>query len=407
MSSMETIVPPPTAAPFVKRKLSYLEYFHACSGQAKNSLERPRENALILEGEGMIDPAALAAAVDRAVAVNPAVALKLVGKRSRACWVPEGSNPAIRVVKESTWTGRSQAGSEFIHATKLSQEDGVTCEFILVEGTKNFVVFRSLHAIMDGIGTMHFLADVFNALNHRPLTGTNTTIGDTELMRSVNSSRHKVDMSKKIARATGKSRGDEKGDSWQRFSLAGPQLFLLPRIAIAIAEFARNHSGERILISVPVNMRRHRPAMHSTLNYTCIAYVDVEPTDDASKFQKKLHKQLQKNSEAFYMRAFEYVRYLPFSWLDKILHRTEKNYRNSAILETAMVSDMGLFDPGRFSGAGFTATELFGVPIPGLTYCLITTMGKAINITLGMPAIYANNGRMEQLVGHIKNKLTT
>lgn len=391
---------------FEKRKLSYFEYIHACVGRAKDSLERPRENTLVLEGDGMIDPVAFAAAVDKAVAVNPAATLKLVGKRRAASWVQEGSKPGIRVIKNSEWLGTSKQGSEFIYATALSLEAGITCEFILVEGVKNFIIFRNHHATMDGIGTMHFLADVFNALNGKPLVGTNTTIKDTDLMQSVKSTQHKVDISKKLARPTGPAQGTEKGDRWCRFSLEGPQLFLLPRLAMAFAEFAKNYSNDHILISVPVNMRRHRAGMNSTMNYTCVSYVYIEEGDDSSKFQKKLHKQLKNNSETHYMRFFEYARYMPFSWLDRFMNRTEKNYLNARMFESAMISDMGLFDPEKFSGAGFSAKGVFGVPIATYTYCLICTMGKNINITLGMPAIYANNGRIEKLVEYINQRLT-
>jgi hypothetical protein len=406
VSASDGISKNPKPVTFEKRKLSYLEYFHASVGSAKSSLERPRENTLILEGEGMIDPIAFADAVDKAVAVNPAATLKLVGKRGGASWVQEGSKPSIRVIKNSEWHGTSKQGSEFIYATTLSLEAGITCEFILVEGIRNFIIFRNHHAIMDGMGTMHFLADVFNALNGKPLVGTNATFKDTDLMQTVKAIQHKVDVSQKLARPTGPAQGAETGDTWCRFTLEGPQLFLLPRLAMAFAEFTRNFSNDRILISVPVNMRRHRAGMNSTMNYTCVSYVFVEDGDDSSKFQKKLHKQLKNNSEAYYMRFFEYARYLPFAWLDKFMNRTKKNYLNARMFESAMISDMGLFAPEKFSGAGFSAKGVFGVPIPSSTYSLICTMGKNINITLGMPAIYANHGRIEKLVEYINQRLT-
>lgn len=386
---------------FEKRKLSYIEYIHACFGTNKKSLELPHENTIVLEGAGHLDADALADAVSKAVAANPATAIKLVGKRGRASWVASGKLPTIRYVNDVSWDGSSNEGAEFIYDTPLSLIEGDIAELIVVEGEKSFLIFRSLRATMDDIGSMHFLEDIFRALRGEPLKGSNSSIKDTDLMKSIESTQFKVDTGIQVARLTGKSEGDEHGDTWRRISVAGPQIWLIPRIAVALAEFARKYSDNQVLISVPVDMRRHKKDLRSTMNFRTMAFVQVDEDDSATDFHKNLQKMLSTNSEAFYMNELNWLRHIPFSWLELFFCRTHKNYRSKPIFETAMVSEMGGYKSENLSTDTFKASHLFAIPLTGNAYSFVSSMDNRIDIVIGMPKVYANNGRMDRLLEHL------
>jgi len=386
---------------FEKRRLSYIEYIHACFGTNKKSLELPHENTIVLEGIGNFDVDSVKIAVAKAVEANPAVAIKLVGKRNRASWVASNSMPSVRQIHDVQWDGYSDEGSSFIYDTTLSLRDGVVAELILVEGEKSFLIFRSLRAVMDDIGSMHFLEDVFRAIRGEPLKGSNNTIKDTDLMQSLNSTQFKVDTGIQVARLTGDAQGDEHGDTWRRVSVEGPQIWLIPRIAVALAEFSRHYSDDQVLISVPVDMRRHREELRSTMNFRAMSFVQVSEDDSATDFHKNLQKMLSTNSEAYYMNELDWLRYLPFSWLELFFCRTHKNYRDKPIFETAMVSEMNGYKSADLSSDTFKAKHLYGIPLTGNAYSFVSSMDNRIDITIGMPKVYANNGRMDRLLDHL------
>lgn len=401
------------ATEFSGRRLSISEYYHACLGVSGKTLETVRENVIVIEGLGALNIDALRVAVAKASQFNPGSRIRMAGNLFFARWLPDGASPSVRVEDDCCWDGASDAGSDFIYRTPLSASAGVTSEFIVArsrDASHQFLIFRNLHSIMDGMGFMHFLREVFRALRGEPLQGTNAFFRDADLMRAVPSDpsaamQYQQLKNEKPAYATGGPRGAEVGDTWQRLTLQGPMMWTLARVAAAIAEFAHLFSDAKVRIIVPVNLRRHLPEIRSTLNFTAAQHVDLDKGDSAAKFQQRLHQALKNNGEIYYRPAMEMVRALPLSWLERITCRTPKNYLSHRILETTVISDLGEFKSSELSADGFAATALFGVPLPGNTFGLLSTLDDRISLVIGMPKVYANDGRLEALVDHIVAKL--
>ena len=395
---------------FQVRTLSVGEYYHSCVSAYKKSYDVPRENTLILEGEGDMDAAELQRAVDLASAANPGSHLRLRGDSFLARWSTDGEIARVRKVENSTWDGLSSKGSGFIYETPLLIRNGISCEFVIARNTalnKTFLIFRNLHAVMDGIGSMHFLREVFRALRGEPLVGSNASFRDTDLMQSVGGEKNEqVDFKSKPAYATGGVEGDEIGDAWQRVTIAGPVPWILARVSGILAEHATALSDRVARIAVPVNLRRHNPAIQSTMNYSNVAYVDLKKGEGMAHFQKRLHKALNKKADTYYVPVLGLAKLLPMSLMDRLLCRNRKTYRSDRIFETAMVSDIGVFRSSEFSFGNFQAHEIYGVPIAGNTFCLLSAMENLVSITLGMPKVYASNGRLKRLVSIIKEKLS-
>lgn len=394
---------------FHARTLSPSEYYHSCVSTYKKSYDVIRENTLILEGRGDIDAAELQKAVDNASVVNPGSHLKLLGNSFTARWSTDGEFAQVREINNSEWDGRSSKGSSFIYAKPLRIRQGINCEFIIVRNNtlnKCFIIFRSLHAIMDGMGCIHFLREVFRSLKGEPLVGSNASFKDTDLIQFVGGEKNKqVDFKLKPAFATGGVEGDEIGDTWQRVTLEGPIPWILARVSGIIAEHATSLSDRVARIAVPVNLRRHLPAIQSTMNYSNIIYVDLKRGEGMAHFQKRLHKALDKKSDAHYVPLF-LAKLLPMALMDRLLCRNKKTYRSDRIFETALISDLGVFKSSEFSYKDFQIHDLFGVPIAGNTFCLLSAVDNIVSITLGMPKVYASNGRLSQLTHLIKEKLS-
>lgn len=392
---------------FESRPLSIIEYYHACVGRSARTLDKARENTLIIEGKGRFDIERFKLAVERAARVNPGVRLRMSGDGLFAKWHADGQVPAVRVENRPDWSGASSEDSEFFYETTLDEYQGLTGEIILVEAAndKTFLIYRNLHSVMDGLGTMHFIGELFRDLRGEQLLGSNAHYKDTDLMARVESEQNKIDIGNKPVFATGGPEGEEIGDCWQRIVIDGPIIFLLARLAATISEFAHQFSDGVSRIAIPVNMRRHSPDIVSTMNYSNVIHVDLEKGEKSEVFQKRLHKALRKNCETMYSKVLEVIRCVPLAWLDFMMNRKKNNYLKHRIVETVMISDLGAFKSDDYSCDEFTAQASFGIPLASNTFALLSTMDGKVSITVGMPKVYASNGRLNQLMQFIANRL--
>ncbi|MDC3332658.1 hypothetical protein OAV62_00285 [bacterium] len=387
---------------FVHRTLSLSEYLHASVGVHKNTIDLPRENTLIVEGVGNIEKSALERAISEACLANPAVCVKLTGRLIFARWVAKGLLPKIREINNSEWDGSSSKGAEFIYDKPLDLRSGVICEFLIVrnpELNKIFFIFRNHHAVLDGIGSMHFLKDIFRALNNTVLQGSNTYSKETDIISDVDDCHYNpyVNFKNKSASITGEPYGDSKGDSWVRIRLPGPIPWVLSRMAGCLSHYVHRHDDRVVRVTVPVDLRRHHSSIYSTMNYTGAIHIDLAVGEGMGEFQKRLHKALKKNVDAKFLSIFKLFQWFPMRFIDGLLRRNTKNYQSKASFETVGLSDLGVYSERDFSTVTFTAKHLYGVPIAGSPFFIISTLGNQVDITMGMPDIYASEGRLNQL----------
>lgn len=389
----------------IDRLLTASEYYHACIGKNPHTLIKPRELVLVIEGRRTAEPIDWQAALDRVVALNPGTRLRMVGQRQHARWVSEGIPPSTRFVEKCDWDGRSDEGAEFIYQTDLSLEEGPTAELIIAGQQEIKLIFRALHAVMDGFGLMHVAQELFRALRGEPLLGTNATYTDVDLMASVPSD---APWLKKISPAplTGGVQGSRRGGTWRRMTLAGPLPNLLPRIVLAIAEFSRLHGNSPVRIAMPVNLRRHAADLFATTNFTSMMFLDVEPTDDIRGIKSRLSEMLKQKIETNHSRALDLIRYLPFSWLDRIVSNTEKNYRSPSLFETTVLSVLVGFKKNSVSCPGFIAESMYGIPQRENAFVLVGGVQGKYEICIGMAHVFASNGRLDSFMQFLEKRLT-
>lgn len=416
-SPPDLLLPRLTPTLSINRPLSTPEYYHACIGRSPHTLDSAREIVFVLEGEGRFDIPQWEDALARVVAMNPGTRLRVHGRRLQARWRSDGNGPRLRHIPDCRWDGFSPQGSDFITGTALDLENGPSLELLLCESASANpdsrpdekktarVIVRVLHAVMDGLGIMHFLEEMFRALRGETLLGCNAGFSDTDLMKRVAGQR-KGGRKLPPAPLTGGAYGDEQGDSWQRLSLSGPQSALLARTALAMAEFARNHDGLRpVRMAFPVNLRRHCPGLLSTMNFSSMLHVDLEAGDDVDDVREEITRLLAMSAETSYPAWLDYLRCLPLSWLDRLVSRTPANFRQRRILETAVISNIGHYRSEKFSGAGFRSQRIFGIPLQDNAFAMLFSMDDRTDITLGMANVYASDDRMHELMKFMREKL--
>ncbi|MEN9356535.1 MAG: hypothetical protein RL695_706 [Pseudomonadota bacterium] len=408
------IAPLPPLAPVhrIARPLTGPEYYHACIGQHPRTLIQQRDVVAVLEGklEAGAQPD-WQAALDQVVAANPGCCLRLSGKRQNTRWSSDGQPPRLRLEPDCCWDGRSSTGDDFIYATPLSLEEGPTGELIVAGRDALKVIVRFTHAVMDGMGVVHFLQEIFRALRGEPLLGSNATYTDLELMRHVPSRPRPFKFLKPLS-LTGAPQGEERGGQWRRVTLPGSQPHLIPRVAQVIAEHARRHEipdGKpgTVRIALPVSLKRHAPELLATTNFTSMMYLDVAPGAEANAIKRDLDDALERNLDTNYPSILEAIRYLPLTWLDRIVSLTDSNYTHPRLAETAVFSVMSPFRRTAFSGGGFRAETLYGLPQKENAFVVIVGFQGKFELLVGMSHLFASAGRLDVFIEELQQKLTT
>lgn len=390
---------------FDRRPVSISEYYHASVGRGRKSLETPRECIFIIQGvfeKGITDAVEndWNQALHKVAAANPGTRLQLLGSGIGSTWSSTGKPPRLRVVRDSQWDGLSDIGSEFITAEPLDLETGPCVELLLVEGTQQFVILRTLHAVGDGMGGIHLLLEIFRALRGEALEGTNTTLTDLELMQKIPKPKS-ASPKGSPAYATGGPRGKLTGDCWRSIRLQATQPKMLARVMLAVARTAALYSDRPTRIALPVDLRRHFPGLKSTMNYTSMLHMDVYPEESPDDVTKNMKERLNENLEAGLPRFLNILKILPMGFIDQVVSRSPANFTKRKILETAVISSPGLIKPAKLSCQDFSAQRIYSVPIPGNTMISIFNLGRETTITVGTENIYATDGRLDKLISNI------
>jgi hypothetical protein len=396
-------LPPLAPALRIDRQVSVPEYYHASVAASGRTLETPRENAFCIEGRGVLPAAAWQSALDRVSAQNPGTRLRLRGDSCRARWDSNGPLPRVRMVDHCEWDGYSDRGANVIYETPLPLDTGPTVELVVIArpGGRTLLVARNHHAVMDGMGTLHFLHELFRALRGEPLQGTNAAFSDADLMRSVGA-KHTTSKHARTRSLTGLPEGDAKGDEWRRFSLGKPRKNLLGLIAAAMAEFTHRHTDLPALIAIPVDLRRHAAGLLSTANFTNMLLVRLDKGEGADVFRQRLGEMIEQKMDAVYPRHFEILKWFSLARVDRIASRTDKNYRTKGALETAVISNLGRVDATLLSGAGYRAERLFVIPLKGTVFSTIVGNGDEVEMTLNVPRVLGSGGRFDAVVDFLR-----
>ncbi len=372
----------------------------------------PVANQFILEGNAELDVSKFREAVNLASNANPGSRVVLKGVLGGCRWVETGITPPVREVDGSGWDGWGPAGSEFL--TKLSAKEGPTCEIILLRGNPNpqgnqlRIIFRTLHAVMDGRGTMFWVEDIFRALNGLPCVGSSSTITDTELARTFQKELRTPFPVEHLA-PTGRAEGGEHGMVWRHMQLAGKYPNVLARVLILCAREAWRHSKGIVRFALPVDMRPRMEGLTSTGNLTYSIYTEIRPESTVEEVTNDIARQLEEKREGMLSKGDELYRYVPL-WLMKNQLRKiiDGRHRNGLYSISGFISNMGRLPIQYLKGAGFEAKSFWGIP-PSIEYFPffmgIAGYGNTFEMIASVPKALATGGRLEKVMHNIAEGL--
>ena len=391
----------------IERPLSMPEYYHASIGCSPKTLEIQRESIFILEDGGIgFDADRWREAVDKACAANPGTRLRLVGDSFRSRWVNDGPPARLRVVEQTDWDGMSSDGCGFIRSEPLSLQTGPTVEVTLVNHAPRgrMVIMRTPHAVMDGRGSLHFLAEIFRALRGDALIGSNAGFSDVDLMLAVGA-RSSLSKPIKTQWLTGAPQGHEQGDDWRRIRLHTEGRNILARIAVAMADYMHQHSDLPALIAVPADLRRHVPGLVSTANFTNMLLVRLDRGDGVERFRHTIDELRSKRMDAHFAPWLSAFKLLPRSLLDRAISRTASNFHKKRAFETAVISNLGRIDPEPLSFGDFRPDACFALPVAGSVFSVLSNVGDRSEMILNMPRTLSSNGRFDDFVAYLHARL--
>ena len=382
-----------------KRKMSYNERLFVVADE----ICPPAINQFQFDGHGFFDKKKWQHAVQIASDVNPGSRLVLKGHLGQTRWVDSRITPEVTELDAAGWDGTGPDGAPFL-LKRLPPRSGPTCEIFLIHGDPLRVCFRTHHAIMDGMGTLTWIEDIFRVLrDERPL-GTVSTITDTELARSVQKKYRKPFPKDSIA-PTGMPVQTGSGVRWKRITVPGRFKNLIGQIAVLSAREAWKHQDGPVRFTIPVDLRMHSSCLRSTGNLSIAIYIEITRDTTPESIALDIKKQLVEKRDCMIDRFDPLICHLPMKFLvNRGRSMISNNNRTGRYGTSGIISNMGKLPMNIYSGGGFTAKNVWGIPpsFENIPYFVgFSYTDEALQLSIGIPDTLAANDRMEQLSANI------
>ncbi|TDP33148.1 peptide synthetase [Nocardia ignorata] len=310
---------------------------------------------LVVPGEGTIDPQRLRQAVAAAADVTPGARLLRQGD----IWVDSGIAPAVRVVDDHEF-GYPALESDPVLTSDIGPTPDTTVEVLLLTATTPTLVFRVFHGVMDGMGMVLWATNVLRALRGADPVPQPDPVADQQLVDRVGAPGKPTPMIPRYRSAVGRGR-QRRGTArhllrHRRVQAAGPGA--LARVCALLA--AETPGTSRIMM--PVDLRRHDPALRSTANLALPLFLDIAPGQDWTQVKEEIKAGLAQRRELNQL-ANTRITLVPDPVNRGVLRTTNwLGARLGRNLASATVSHMGRFTSDELAVPGFRPTGLFVLP---------------------------------------------
>jgi hypothetical protein len=322
----------------------------------------------------------------------------------RAAWAPK-IDARVHVVRGSRWDGRSEDGATFLD--RRLDRRGPTCEVQLIEsGARSYLIFRSLHAVMDGLGTLYWAQDVMRALRGEPLLGHASAITDTELASGLTDGAMTLPP-KDALHPCGKADDASSGNDfrWRRVTIATPKdTPIVAALAVTMARAARRHDAGAVRFNIPADLRFFRQDERSTGNLIGTLFVEVGPAATIDDVAKDLKQRLRAKEHARFPARYTQLRWLPMGAYQGMVTRDfAREHERGRYAISATLSFLGAVDPASVRADGFTPTAVWWIPPMADQACFVAVskLGGALEVALAMPHVLATRGRFEALLDEL------
>ena len=362
-----------------------------------------------VEGNGIIDPEALSAALATVGRLCPGTRLVRRGRR----WVDSGVPPVVRVV-EADALGRPRLDSPLLQV-RLSDRGGPTCEVVLLTGTPAAVVFRAHHGVMDGRGVMFWLAQVFRALRGETVAEATSRLTVDDMLAEIAATQGRelppAPAAQQVKRQPllGPLPGAPHRSLQRRRAIDGYHPAVAAKIARAVASYG-DGTGR---VMVPVDLRQFLPGLLTTGQASGAVKISVRDSDHWDDVQASLLTALSEY-EFLASDSNPTLLKLPLATLRYLYRRLDRRFVadsefmvKSGIDSIACVSHMGRAELADCCTDEFEATSCYSIAdamlFPGID---IVESGGQTHVSVGWRDGPGVAERMEALLDEIEEQLS-
>lgn len=361
----------------------------------------------VVEGVGSVDPVRLQAAVTRAAEANPAIRVRLRGRLGWSRWVDSGVAPTVRLLPLSDWDGASEAGADFLQVRLDALRGGPVADVLIVpcRDGRTRLVFRTLHAAIDGRGFMHWVAEVCRAMRGEPLQGSDSRLTDLDIQARFKDEIPEEPVTPPVScipvLAPPPAPRGELSYAWRRVIIPTNVSQLLTRAAMFLAAWARAREAGDVGFTIPVDYRGLRTDEMGIGNLTGYVRLTVGPDDSARRLMQQIAGRLRAKADCRQFPGIRTLLWLPVWFMvrklrpqvDAILHTT------SPALPSGGIVSMGLTQGERYAFPGFAAERLYGIPgAVGKLNVVFLNYPDSTVVTFSAPASYTRDGQLDALV---------
>ncbi|ATI36498.1 hypothetical protein CPI83_30360 (plasmid) [Rhodococcus sp. H-CA8f] len=364
---------------------------------ATEPLAEPFAIQLVVEGAGDIDVDALRRAVELASHACPGARLVRRGKS----WVDSGLAPHLEIVEHGGVDFTALDANPILNRP-LGVTADATTEVVLVTSDPTTVIFRAFHGVMDAKGLGTWAADVFRVLRGEEPLGAPDTTADHTLVDRIGAPGTPTPLLPTYRSPLGAGAPVRGGEQflWRHRSVDGTHLSAVARIAAVLADT----TGRPVRLMVPVDLRRHDPAIRSTANLALPLFLDADPGQSAAEINARLLVGMVEKRELNEMDNGGLAK-IPAPITRRILASVHAfGARANRNLVSAIVSHAGKIDLAALSVPGFAATAVRALPVhTGLVPIsfVVVESGTRTEITVSCRAGRGIAERLEALLDRI------
>ncbi len=377
---------------------------------ALNDLRPPFVIQLTLEGDGDPEPEVLYDALTQATAANPGSAVRLEHGDPDGFWVP-GPPPTLTVVDAPDFTAEHGEDAPFLR-WPLHASTGPTCELVHVRGkTKAYLIFRALHAVMDGQGTLLWAQDFLRCVRGQTPIGHPSTLDVSTLCDPVRNRRRPAPQHDALHPLGLPAPGPSGGYAWRRVHISRP---LSPsasgRIAVALAELAWANSGEPgpVRIHLPTDLRAYAKEERTTGNLFGSLFLEVEPGMNADDVGLQIVRMLyeQEGQRPLGLYAGDVVGSLAAHRV-KTFRDLSNRHGTGRYAISATLSHLGKLDSAPLSGPGWSTTSaLFVPPVGNACGVAVNGFDEHTEMAVGLSGPFNRSSQIDDLAEVMRRALT-
>lgn len=379
----------------------------------------------VVEGCGTLDPDALRAAIRVAAEANPGIRVRWRGVFGWSKWVDSGIAPELHVVEHCDWDGSSEANAPF-YAVRLDAP-GPIADLWLIRCTdgRTRLVFRALHAAVDGRGMMFWMTEVFRALRGEPLEGSPSTLIDLDVQ-----AQHAAAVAALKAEEAAKPPAAPASPApvypsphclpvvesdpaalspdapamryvWRRLVIAQPVANQLARSLKFFADHARQHGPGVVGFTIPIDYRGLRTPEMGIGNLTGYTRISVAEDDSPRSLMVQLNRKIKALVDVRGIPGIRAVWWLPLAYLLRSLKKKSASvlYTLNKDAPSGGVVSMGSWKHEWFSCDGFAAKMTYGIPgSVGRLNVLFTNYEDCAVVTFAAPAAFNSHGQLDALI---------